>query len=508
MVDRARLTLLAAGLAFLAARLFGYLAGVGGVERHHVESAAYIFAAAAACAALARNHGAVRAAPAGAGSWGGPLGLFVAASLLLYGSSLGLGFLSDDFVLVERAREGRWLGGWEFVRPLPAAAWTIVLAAGGGARAIHFLSVALHGVNATLVARLSERHGFSRREALACGALFLAFPSSVEAVAWPAASSDLIVTSATLGFLLNTGRRPTAGNTAAALTLLAAGLLSKESAVVMPAIGLITWGALPAVRRTPGLTTILIGLAMGAAYAVARAALVPISDAYLQPPTRYMLKELLAQPVAALTLPWSESILRSYWWLGFAGAFAVMAAVAGYAWTPDRLSPRSLVVRCFACAIVSVLPVYSLLFISPDLQNARYVYLPTAFWVIGLVAMTRVQPGPAGRTLRATVGAGAIAAGAVGVQWHLGAWKDAAITRDAVLGAARIAVESSRCGTTAFAAVPDNVRGAYVFRNGLDEAVSASVRPGPARGDAVCRWTWDGAAFRLDAPPPAPTTPP
>ena len=33
-------------------------------------------------------------------------------------------------------------------------------------------------------------------------------------------------------------------------------------------------------------------------------------------------------------------------------------------------------------AIASVLPVYAMLFITPDLGNGRYIYLATAFWVI------------------------------------------------------------------------------------------------------------------------------
>jgi hypothetical protein len=160
---------LVGSVVYLAWLLFGYLAGVGGVQRHHVESASYILVVIAGWTAFTRvTPSSAIAAPEDA-LWWRRLPLFVAAAFVLYGSALGLGLFSDDFVLVERAAGGQWLDRTGFVRPLPTALWQAILAAGGGAVSLHAVNILLHGINAALLSRLGERIGLSRGEAVAAG---------------------------------------------------------------------------------------------------------------------------------------------------------------------------------------------------------------------------------------------------------------------------------------------------------------------------------------------------
>jgi hypothetical protein len=77
---------------------------------------------------------------------------------------------------------------------------------------------------------------------------------------------------------------------------------------------------------------------------------------------------------------------------------------------------------------------------------------------------------------------------AVGVHGHLRPWRDAAQSRDALLGAISQAAQRERCSTVAVVDVPDNVDGAYVFRNGLAEALAlhgSLVRLVPAGNGAA-----------------------
>lgn len=69
--------------------------------------------------------------------------------------------------------------------------------------------------------------------------------------------------------------------------------------------------------------------------------------------------------------------------------------------------------------------------------------------------------------------------------------------RERVLQAAIDALHLSTCSTTSLAGAPDSVRGAYVFRNGLADAIV--LRTGsPARAGAggVPDALWDGSAFQ------------
>ena len=494
--------LLAASALYLVALLFGYVFGIGGTRRHHVESASYIFAAAAMAAAFARRRETRAAAVEGRrerAPW--LVAGFIAAAAILYGNTVMLGLFSDDFGFARDALAGEWFPQPELVRPLPLVLWRVLLSATSGPAALHVLNIGLHGLNAGLVCLLAVRLGLPLAGAVAAGLLFVVFPSSVETVAWPAGVHDLLVTACALAFLLLAGRPATMTRTVAATMVLIVGLLSKESALTIPLLAIVIWLNVGRPRRTPGWPVLVAGLTVCLLYAVVRMALVPVSDAYALGPTRYLVKEVIARPVATFTLPWASAILTSWPILPFLCATACVAVVAAYARSRSKAVAPMTIVRCLVAVFVAVGPAYWLLFVTPDLENTRYLYLSTAFWAIAVAGMASA---PGGLTrVPLVMLAGVLIAGVFGVQMHLTSWKEAARLRERVLAAAEDVLESAPCPTVSFVGAPDSVRGAYVFRNGLSAAIALRTGASPAHGTGDCEFVWDGSGFQRTATPSA-----
>jgi hypothetical protein len=147
---------------------------------------------------------------------------------------------------------------------------------------------------------------------------------------------------------------------------------------------------------------------------------------------------------------------------------------------------------------VSVVPVFPIGWVPADLQGSRYRYLGMAGWAALLAGTVAF----AGRSaVRVTLGlslAGLVAISALSARRSLQPFQDAARLRDQVLDALRADPAAAACGTVALLALPDNERGAYVFRVGAAEAVrdglglrvSTSAEPG-------CTFRWEAASRRF-----------
>src|SRR5688500_6351125 len=99
--------------------------------RHRAEAAWFIFTAALVAGGLTTGRRS-QASPPNPGRANdvarnaAPL-ILVAGSLIVYAPVLGVGLLSDDFVLLQRARDGALVDrSWEYVRPLPLVIWRAV----------------------------------------------------------------------------------------------------------------------------------------------------------------------------------------------------------------------------------------------------------------------------------------------------------------------------------------------------------------------------------------------
>jgi hypothetical protein len=494
--------LLVASTAYLLALLCGYVFGIGDVRRHHVESAAYIFGVLVLGTAWLRrlreeespdpekNHG----------LW--LISGFLAAGMLLYGDTMSLGLFSDDFVLVRRALSGDWLSHEEFVRPFPLVLWGVLLKVTSHPAALHLLNIVLHGMNAALVSLLSLRVGLPRPSTLGAGLLFLVFPSSVETVVWPSAVPDLLVALSSLLVLLLAAQASNTSRLVVAAFALAVGLLSKESAVVIPLLVALMWLPAGDPRRSPAWPILLVGFGVCALYIAIRTTLVAIPDSYVQPPSRYLVKEFVARPYGTLTMPWAASVVSARPAIPFAWAAGCVLALASSAWTSKRGIPLTTGLRCVFAVLVVILPLYSILYITPDLENGRYLYLSTAFWVIALVGFISTAGGL--DRIRLIALSLALVLGVAGVRWHLAPWWEASRIRDTVLESAERILLSTPCRPVSFGGAPDSVRGAYLFRNGLEEAITFRIGAVPSDHAGDCTFVWDGAEFRRTTSPSVP----
>ena len=170
--------------------------------------------------------------------------LLPAAVLLAYLPAVlaGLGFVSDDFMILERIRRANGLAGamsffgqsyYDYYRPVGfvsfAADWTLWQRWPAG---YHATSILLHLINTVLVFVLARRLGGAHVAAIAA-AIFGLHVANQEAVFWASARFDLLATAGSIASLLMLGSSSAWRPAAAALLYLAA-LLSKESAVALP----------------------------------------------------------------------------------------------------------------------------------------------------------------------------------------------------------------------------------------------------------------------------------
>ncbi len=187
--DLAARVLLTFVAAYVALLICGLYFGVGGVAHHHVEAGwfwllaglvLYIYASGAKDAQHTAHVDGL------ALRWWTVLGM-LAASGLLYAPSLFIGFLSDDYVLADRAIDGRFwnLITTELFRPASLLLWRgIFEVVGQDPTVVHLVNVVLHGLNAILVVAIASRVTNDGVLAFCTGLLFLTLPSNVEAVAW------------------------------------------------------------------------------------------------------------------------------------------------------------------------------------------------------------------------------------------------------------------------------------------------------------------------------------
>jgi len=428
-----------------------------GIARHHLETGWMWFVAVLLIYGLSTRSTSV--APSHAVQPLHPLIVcaFVFAAVVLYFPALSVGFLSDDFVLARLAAQNEFLGGsWEFFRPLPVLGFKL---AGAHPMVLHSAIIMLHGANAALVAALAAAAGQSPAAAGVAGALFLTFPAHAEAVAWCSGLQDVLMTTGVLTAvaLANAARERLA------LPALAGALLSKETAVVAPVL---LWLFNPRRWRVA-----LYGLGIVAGYAAWRVLALPPAAGYASAPSLYKLKELLVRPFAALTVPLRTSVVTAWPWLGTALVCGLLLLLlrAAWSWRGHRPEVFRAVVLALS-VLVSIAPVYSLFDVSPSLQGARYLYLPAAAWSVFMASLVM----PTRSRLNVLLAGLLLIASAAGLRVNLRPWNAAARARDHLV-AQVVRARQSGCTTVWVRNVPDSVDGAYVFRNGLQDAVAPII---------------------------------
>jgi len=490
-VDRVLAWVTLAAAAYTAATLVRYYLSPG-APRFPVESAFFIFVGVGVLGVLLRGsqpgdpeRGAADPERVGlhpAERVGLPLvplvGAMVAVALAVYAPALQIGLLSDDFVIARWAErlELVHLGDTGFVRPGVPLFWGMLQRLPGDfAITAHAANIVLHGVNAALVSTLAGRLGLRRTEAFAAAALFVLFAGLSEAIAWLAGVQDVLMTTFVLAAVaLATADEP---RIAGAVAASAAALAVKETAIVIPVLSaLIMWGR-DGLRVSRRKQIALVALAAVSAIYVAARAATGLPSSFLDVADwRYFVKQLLANAFATAGAPWTVDWGRTHAWFALMRAVSIVALVgaAFFRWRRGDATFRA-AAACAAWVLAGVLPVFSLFYVGPQLEGARYVYLPAAGFTIllallmGLAAnrlAIRVRPAAIG-LMTAVLTVPFLTA----ITSDLRRWERAAAVRGEILE--RAGDQAQRWGCTTFTpeGAADSVSGAYVFRHGLAEAL-------------------------------------
>jgi hypothetical protein len=408
--------------------------------------------------------------------------LLIVAAVLLYQPALRVGLLSDDYALLMWARRLELMPrDWGQIRPLPIIVWWLLAQATAPIRtpiALHTLNVGLHGLNACLVWALARRFTTSPLSAFAAALLFLTMPVSVEAVAWASGVFDVMLTTLTLtmGLVATSRQDLRVVDQGFCLLLTVAMFVTKETGVIAgPMLLLLSWTRWGRLTRSAAVTSGL-QLLLAIAY-VATRQLTDRLDQRLTPrPDLQALERLVSGIGRAFVLPLHRDVMQAH---------PLVAALVGVGigfviaiWVVRcRRSPQAvrLAVLSGVGMLLCVAPAMRLFGITPDLQGTRYVYLASAWWSMALAAA--LLDGWHSSALRITAIAAALIAvvGAAALtRLHLQPWTTARTVRDRVL--LQIISVPPTCRQVAAAGVPDNVDGAYVFRNGLNEALATLGR--------------------------------
>lgn len=418
---------------------------------------------------------------------------FVAAALALYWPTLSTGLLSDDFLLWNRAE--RWdvspVSAGLF-RPLPLVVWGVLINSGASALALHVLNVVLHGTNAWLASRLAGGWIGGGAAPLVAGSLLLVFPLATEPVSWPSGVFDLSMTALVLLYVLR-GRlyesRLTLLQRAGFIAIGVLAMTAKETGVMAFALVLIdAW-----IRRVRN-RQLFVDVAGVLGIALAFAAVRIVGEFGVRAPSlsRYRVQRSVFEAFGGLAVPVHADVIQQLPWIPIAGVLIVIALLGAFAIVSGTRSDR-FVVGAGAWILASVLPVFLFLFVGSDLQGARFLYLATPAWASFIAGIAFSMPPVLSRWTVLSVFALLLLWG-VSVRVHLTAWTDAAELRDRIVVAAKADDALRQCGTVALK-LPDNVRGAYVFRNGAPEALlrDANLQVIDAT-EARCRFVWNDAA--------------
>jgi hypothetical protein len=173
------------------------------------------------------------------------MGVFALVVFVEYRDAVGIGFLSDDFVIADWASRREWIHAVEtgFVRPAVPMTWGLLsFLPFSWAATLHAANLLLHALDAALLTAIGLKLGFDRASAAAAGFLFVTMSSLTEAVVWISGMQDVLMATCALGAVLAVlGLRalpqgtPLRAGTAVVLTAVALG--AKETAVAIPVLG-------------------------------------------------------------------------------------------------------------------------------------------------------------------------------------------------------------------------------------------------------------------------------
>jgi hypothetical protein len=422
-------------------------------------------------------------------------------AVLCYASVIPAYFLSDDFTLIgETIRRGMfytWVSqSAGYLRPGTILSYVVDHQVWGlNPTGYHLTNILFHGLSAYALFLIS-RHYFRKLLSaeptlvscfVAC--VFVALPCHSESVSWIAGRTDVIAIAlgltATAFFLfLFEDRSPLWGLLSA--VLLAAALFTKESVIILPLIwcGIVlqAWWLRKDYPPVASLITLLVSFILLGGYFFLRREIFGNFTGAQGAALHHLLSKLPITSADHLyrfivhtflpTLPFRLYTMSqqplAFWATGFAAGIVASVFIVHRRWF--RAVNWSFVILLGVCYLVSVLPVLTMELNLFESQGERVLYLPSTFACLLLVyfAATCI-PQARYQSFALLI---LIVFESISLQWVNQRWITASQLSE------QIASEVSKTdpASTLVLNVPDNFRGAYVFRNGLDEAATIFMR--------------------------------
>jgi hypothetical protein len=420
--------------------------------------------------------------------------IYAAVTAALYGPTLSIFFLSDDFEFLKIvAPASSVLVIFEplvgrFVRPLVVLMYYVNYRAMGlSPWGYHLSTLAPHLLSGWLVYLIARRLADGREEiwAFLAGLLFIVFSGHSEAVSWPAGIADPILTVCLLSALLCYLRALEPAASARWLVGMFAAVLigtqAKELWVVFPGLLVahgVAFGLPDAQARRRA------GIAIGGTAALVLGYLVMRSLVFGSVAGGYtglgssLQGGIFFTQARAFVLrsfaPASGQLAHS--WLRGADLILWPGAVLVLAWLARGRELRVLLFTAMAL-VIALVPVLPLTISISTSESERFVYLASAFSSILLIHAIRTVLRQ--RSLAVAVCALVIAVHATALVRANTHWRDSGLLTRSIVDSYAEQVVAHDAGGTAgifILNLPDNVGGAYVFRNGFYPAIQL-VRP-------------------------------
>lgn len=422
------------------------------------------------------------------------ISVLIVTVVLCFASTVEAGFVSDDFVLVNRiARDGYYLSwggeaGSAFFRPVTTLSYLFdFLIWGNNAAGFHLTNIFWHlfsGIAVFLLFSLLMKQLQVRKSclyALLSSVLFLSLASHSESVAWVSGRTDIIATAlclASLYFFYRQLGKKSILFSALALLLFPIGLLAKESVIITPLL----WGLLLAyhfashkenLRRN--LSLVGFSALIAVVYLLFRAmtedslvsgirygGFLDLSPAGLaENLVRYTLRVLIPPfPLGLRELVTENPLIVPLFLL------VLVLPVSIPLFRKAKLKQRNLLYLMAGCFLVSLLPVIGMKASLFDTQSERFLYLPgvfaTGFFTVAIISLFKE------RKLSLIVIVCTIFLQGFFLHRSNENWTQAGRLCSGISES----IAEYDADSIYILAIPDSFQGAYVFRNGLNEAVA------------------------------------
>lgn len=434
------------------------------------------------------------------------LSLFVVIGFAAYAPIANSFFLSDDFAQIGRVLEGDLSVTWGqahggFFRPLFILSYFLDAQMWGRQPlGFHLTNISVHVACSFLVFLLGlslmrgSQFTASQQKATALGGalIFLLHPSHTEAVSWISGRADLLATTFGLGALLvliEYSRSHRRLLLVSSLLLFVLALLSKESAICLPlTVFLITLyfnslsGFSVALKRAAGYAApfvIVLGLYISArAFALGAFIGGYGTEQHLKFDHGIVISQLLRFFLRAIfpalflhSFPLLESrrispVLIIVFALILVVVVITLRRASSRRAAIAQLRRHSLLLLVLASGVCCLLPVINRRINLFDTQGERYLYLASAFFSLSIAYVLLVAVRYKMKIWILLICALLVFYAATLLKTNQ-TWREAAqLSRSILDGVATLSTGEKVLLLNA----PDNLRGAYVYRNGLFEA--------------------------------------